>query len=228
MVARALRYPSVGQRRKREDHPGFLQGFPVSAGRVQNRMADTDCLLGTVTGTCGCGYSDTLYRKIKNDKTGETMSDLNDVKLFGRVVRDAETKTTTRGKSITLFSIAVKRDYKTESGAYEARPHFFPLTLYGEYGVKIQQYLKKGQKVIVTGYLKQERWEKDGNKRSSTAIGVNNIQLIFDSKSGNKPQENTPAQPDENDISSEDLAEFYQDEEEMFVSDEDAQQFDVF
>lgn len=108
--------------------------------------------------------------------------ELNDVKLFGRVVRDAEMKTMPNGMKIATFSIATNRSYKNEKGEFVQVGNFFPLSVYNQYAEKILPFLTKGRKVIIDGYLKQDRWEKDGVKKSATAIGVRNIQLIFDAK----------------------------------------------
>lgn len=107
--------------------------------------------------------------------------ELNDVKLFGRVVKDAEFKTSPQGTKIATFSIANRKSKsKTEENTKAA--DFFPLVIYGEYAEKIYQYLKKGQKVIIDGFLKQNKWEKDGVKKSQIMIVVKNLQLISDSQ----------------------------------------------
>lgn len=109
--------------------------------------------------------------------------ELNDVKLFGRIVRNAEMKISDNGLKIVRFTIATNRARKNEQGQYENIGHFFPLAIYGTYAEKMQPLLTKGRKVIISGFLKQDRWEQDGKKKSSISIGVNGIQLIFDRKS---------------------------------------------
>ena len=111
------------------------------------------------------------------------MSDMNDVRLFGRLVNDAELKATESGLQIARFSIAVNRTYRAESGEYASEGHFFPLALFGAYAEKMAPHLKKGQRVIVEGYLRQHRYQtQDGKARSETLIGVSRLQLIFDTK----------------------------------------------
>lgn len=108
--------------------------------------------------------------------------ELNDVKLFGRIVRDAQMKVMSNGMKIATFSIATNRSYKNEQGEFIQVGNFFPLSVYNQYAEKVLPYLTKGRKVIIDGFLKQDRWEKDGVKKSATAVGVRNIQLIFDAK----------------------------------------------
>ncbi len=124
--------------------------------------------------------------------------ELNDVKLFGRVVRDAEMKVMADGMKIATFSIATNRSYKNEKGEFVQVGNFFPLSVYNSYAEKVLPYLTKGRKVIIDGYLKQDKWEKDGVKKSATAIGVRNIQLIFDAKE--QAEKNSPQNSENNTI----------------------------
>ncbi|MBQ8678320.1 MAG: single-stranded DNA-binding protein [Treponema sp.] len=111
------------------------------------------------------------------------MSDLNSVQIFGRVVRDATMKETSGGTKITEFSIATNITCKDEKEGFVQKGNFFPLAIYGSYAEKMLPHLKKGQRVIIEGYLKQNRWVTgEGKHRSATEIGVRNIHLIFDAK----------------------------------------------
>ena len=116
---------------------------------------------------------------------------MNHIFLFGRVVKDAELKKTASGLSVAVFSIANNRSVKKNDGTYESKGNFFPLAVYGSYAEKIFRFLKKGQKLNIEGYLKQDKWEKEGARRSATAIGIRSIQFIFDSKTPNAPEEDT-------------------------------------
>lgn len=136
------------------------------------------------------------------------MSDLNDVKVFGRVVRDAVMKETAGGMKVAEFDIATNITYRDENGEFVQKGNFFPLSIFGSYAEKMLSHLRKGRRLIVEGYLKQNRWTtSDGKNRSATTIGVRKIHLIFD---GKKPD----AAQNENQNQSENFA------------DEDSQAFD--
>ena len=143
--------------------------------------------------------------------------ELNDVKLFGRIVRNAELKITGNGLKIARFTIATNRAKKNEQGKYENIGHFFPLAVYGTYAEKMQPLLLKGQKVIVSGFLKQDRWVQDGKKKSTISIGVNGIQLIFDSKS--EAEADVPGDPmyDEQIVPDQEISE----EDAVYIEDEE-------
>ena len=104
------------------------------------------------------------------------MSDLNNVTLMGRLVRDAEVRQTSSGKNCALFSLVVNRT-KKENDQYVQTPHFFNLALFGSRCQGLLPYLKKGQMIVVEGHLEQRQWEKNGEKRSGTEIVVEEIHL---------------------------------------------------
>ncbi len=123
------------------------------------------------------------------------MSDLNDVKIFGRIVRDAMMKETATGIKILEFSIANNQTYKDEKGEYVQTAHFFPLAIYGTYAEKMLPHLKRGQRVIIEGWLKQNRWiNSDGKSRSVTAIGVRKIHIVWDSKKNENSEQTAIAE----------------------------------
>ena len=86
------------------------------------------------------------------------MSEMNHIFLFGRVVKDAELKKTASGLSVAVFSVANNRSVKKSDGTYESKGNFFPLAVYGSYAEKILRFLKKGQRLNIEGYLKQDRF----------------------------------------------------------------------
>ena len=104
------------------------------------------------------------------------MSDLNIVALMGRITRDAEMKTTASGKSFVRFSIAVNRTRK-QGENYISVPSFFNLFHFGKAAEGIFPYLKKGQLVAIEGHLEQRTWEQQGEKRSSTEIVIDKLNL---------------------------------------------------
>lgn len=140
------------------------------------------------------------------------MTEMNDVKLFGRVVKDAELKKTSNNLSVVVFSIATNHSIKKDDGNWENKADFFPLAIYGQYAEDKVGKLIKGQKVIIEGYLKQNKWEKDGVKHSETIIGVSKIQFIYDSKKFEEVPEKEVSEAVE--FTEEQLAEMYTSESE--------------
>jgi len=105
------------------------------------------------------------------------MGDMNSVTLTGRLAGDAELKSTASGQTVCRFTVAVNRSVKKGDGR-ENEAGFFDVNLWGKLGESLKQYLTKGKQVAVSGELRQERWEQDGNKRSRVLIVAGNVQLL--------------------------------------------------
>lgn len=105
------------------------------------------------------------------------MADINCVVLVGRLTRDAELKYTNSGYPVCTFSIAVNRRRKN-GDTWEDEVSFFDIVLWGKQGESLNQYLVKGKQVSVSGELRQNRWEQDGQARSKVEVVAGNIQLL--------------------------------------------------
>lgn len=105
------------------------------------------------------------------------MKDINNITVCGRLTRDAELSYTQSGFAICKLSLAVNRSVK-KNDQWEDEANFFDMTIIGKRGESLTQYLTKGQQVVVSGELRQERWEKDGQNRSKVTIHVNDLQLV--------------------------------------------------
>ena len=105
------------------------------------------------------------------------MSDINTTTQVGRLTRDAETKYTGGGMCIAEFSLA--NNYRKKSGdEWIDEVNYFDVVLFGKRAEALAQYLTKGTQLAVSGSLRQDRWEKDGQKRSKVVIVANDIQLL--------------------------------------------------
>ena len=104
-------------------------------------------------------------------------ADINRVIEIGRLTRDAEVSYTPGGMAIAKMSIAVNR--RTKSGDdWADEANYFDVQLFGKSAENLKPYLLKGKQIAVDGYLKQERWESDGQKRSRVVINANDVQLL--------------------------------------------------
>jgi single-strand DNA-binding protein len=114
-------------------------------------------------------------------------NDMNVVVLVGRLTRDMELKFLNNGTPIGSFSIAVGR-VRTENERKVDEVSYFDCSLFGKFAEVMNQYMLKGKQISLTGSLRQDRWEKDGQNYSKVKINVDNIQLLSDAR----PQENVP------------------------------------
>ncbi|MBC6713575.1 single-stranded DNA-binding protein [Treponema sp. Marseille-Q3903] len=125
------------------------------------------------------------------------MSDLNDLKLQGRIVRDAVIKTAKNGKQVALFTLAVNQTHKDAEGNYVETVNYFPISTFVN-SEKFASHLKKGQPLILEGYLKQKTNDlgegSDGKHKydSRTYICPTKIHLIWTGKKENAQPQNIP------------------------------------
>lgn len=115
------------------------------------------------------------------------MTDINSVVLVGRLTRDMELKFLNNGTAVGRFSLAVNR-FAGKGKGEEAS--FFDVVLWGKQAESLNPYLKKGTRVIVSGELRQNRWEQDGNSRSKVEINATSVQMI-----GGKQETSSPSSP---------------------------------
>lgn len=105
------------------------------------------------------------------------MADINRVTIIGRLPRDAEVTYTPGGMAIAKMSLAINRRVKSGDG-WADEANYFDVQVFGKQAESLKPYLLKGKQIGVDGYLKQDRWEKDGQKFSKVTINANDIQLL--------------------------------------------------
>jgi single-strand DNA-binding protein len=108
---------------------------------------------------------------------------LNRIELIGNLGRDAETRFTANNLSVTTFSIATTHSYKGKDGNFVNET-----TWHNCVGFNLSDFykenLKKGKKFYIEGRLtKRDYTDKDGNKRYSTDVIVNQL-IPLESTSG--------------------------------------------
>lgn len=105
------------------------------------------------------------------------MSDINSIIIVGRLTRDIELKYSTKGTAIGKMGIAVNESVK-KNEVWENEVRFFNVTIFGQMAESLRPYLLKGTQIGIQGKLKQNRWEQNGQARSSIDIIATSIQLL--------------------------------------------------
>lgn len=115
---------------------------------------------------------------------------INKTIISGNLVRDAEEKRTQSGMVIVTFTVASnERRKNNQTGEWDDYPNYIDVTWFGSRAEKCKGYLVKGAKVTVEGHLRQERWEKDGQKRSKLGVILDDIELPQRQGQYNPPQQ---------------------------------------
>ncbi len=103
----------------------------------------------------------------------------NRVQLIGHLGMDPELKTFDSGKKLVRVSIATNEVYRNNNGDKVTDTEWHNLVAWGKTAEIINEYTKKGSELAVEGKLTTNTYEdKDGNKRSSTEILVNDVVLL--------------------------------------------------
>lgn len=92
----------------------------------------------------------------------------NTIILAGNLIRDPALKYTAEGKAFCRFSIGVNPDKGAPSSS---KPLFIQIMVWGKKAEACNEWLKKGQNVIVQGALQQRVWQ--------TAEGMQVILQVF-------------------------------------------------
>jgi single-strand DNA-binding protein len=112
---------------------------------------------------------------------------LNNVVIMGRLTRDPELRRTQSGTAVTSFTMAVDRDFKSQSG--EKETDFIDVVAWRNTGEFAAKYLANGRMAAVEGRIQVRNWQdKDGNRRKSVEVVADNV-YFADSKRDSKPQE---------------------------------------
>ena len=114
---------------------------------------------------------------------------LNRIVLMGRLTRDPELRRTQSGTAVTSFSLAVDRDFKSQSG--EKETDFIDIVAWRGTGEFVSKYFTKGRMAVVEGRLQVRDWkDRDGNNRRSTEVIADSV-YFGDSK---RSESGTPAE----------------------------------
>ena len=96
---------------------------------------------------------------------------MNSITITGNLGKDAEMRALNDGTSVLSFSVADNQGKDKPSIWWNA-------SLFGKRADSLQQYLFKGQSVTIVGTVSEREFtDKEGNKRKSMDVRVNDIAL---------------------------------------------------
>ena len=96
---------------------------------------------------------------------------MNKVILMGRLTRSPEVRYSQGAEPVAVarYTLAVNRRFKRKD---EPEADFIPCVAFGKRGEFAEKYFRKGQLVAVIGRLQVRSWDKDGEKRWTTEVIV--------------------------------------------------------
>lgn len=105
------------------------------------------------------------------------MITLPQVTVVGTLTGDPELRFLESGKAVATVNIASNsRKKDPNTGQYvDGDTTFLRATIWGEAAENVAESLEKGTRVIASGVLKQSSWEKNGEKKTSYQLDVDEI-----------------------------------------------------
>jgi single-strand DNA-binding protein len=104
---------------------------------------------------------------------------VNKVILIGRLGADPEVRYTSDGIAVASFRIATNENWVNKEGEKQERTDWHRIVAWRKLGEICGEYLSKGKQVYLEGKLQTRSWEdRDGNKRYTTEIVANNMQML--------------------------------------------------
>jgi single-strand DNA-binding protein len=94
----------------------------------------------------------------------------------GNLTEDPELRFTPGGLPVANFRMASNRQITNKDGSKTEKTIYFTVTVWREQAEYVASSLRKGNRVIVVGYLETEEWvDRDGNKRTTLRITANEV-----------------------------------------------------
>ena len=110
--------------------------------------------------------------------------------FVGNLGKDAETRYLQSGDPVVSFSVGVKSGYGDKATTTWAR-----CSMFGKRAEAVAPYLKKGQLVGVVGEVNLREYDdKQGQKRSSLDVRVNDLTLLGKREGNDQPAPQRQAQ----------------------------------
>lgn len=104
---------------------------------------------------------------------------INKVILVGHVGRDPEVRHLDGNRTVASFSLATSESYKNKNGEKVTNTEWHNIVLWRGLAEIAERFVKKGTLVYIEGKIRTRSWDdKDGNKRYTTEIEGDTLQLL--------------------------------------------------
>lgn len=95
---------------------------------------------------------------------------MNSIVIMGRATSAIELKSTSSGKNVASFSLAVKRPFTKDT------TDFIKVVAWDKQAEVLSKYVGKGSMVCIRGYLQVRDWDdNNGNKRYATEVVASEV-----------------------------------------------------
>ena len=107
------------------------------------------------------------------------MTDLNNVIISGNMVHDIGERDIVKVGETTKLTITIANNKSVKTnGEWKNKASFYDVVMWGKLADNLKPYLVKGKGLAIVGTLDQDRWEKDGQKKSKDYITAKEVKLL--------------------------------------------------
>ena len=133
---------------------------------------------------------------------GAGMASVNKAILLGNLGGDPELRYTPSGSAVANFTLATREQWTGKDGEKEERTEWHRIVAWGRLGEICGEYLHKGKQVYIEGRIQTRSWEdRDGNKRYTTEIVAQTMQMLGSPSKGGRAQSSDERFPGEDPVS---------------------------
>ncbi|MCD4832228.1 MAG: single-stranded DNA-binding protein [Bacteroidales bacterium] len=118
---------------------------------------------------------------------------INKVILIGNVGKDPEVRHLDSGVAVASFPLATSETYKNKDGQKVTNTEWHNIVIWRGLAEVAEKYVKKGNPLYIEGKIKTRSWDdKDGNKRYTTEIVADNMQMLGSKQSNEEAASSAP------------------------------------
>ncbi|MCJ7735547.1 MAG: single-stranded DNA-binding protein [Anaerolineales bacterium] len=122
------------------------------------------------------------------------------ITIAGNLGRDPEMRYLPSGQAVTDMSVATNRTYTDSNGQKVTETTWFRVSVWGARAETVNQYLKKGSKVLIDGYLRPDPesggprvWTRnDGTPAASFEMTAQNVTFLSSRSEDQAVQSQSP------------------------------------
>ncbi len=120
---------------------------------------------------------------------------VNKVIIVGNLGQDPEVRYMPNGNAVANFTVATSESWKDQQGQLQERTEWHRIVVYRRLAEIAGEYLRKGSKVYLEGRLQTREWQdQQGQKRYTTEIVANEMQMLDSRNAGTGGNMGAPAQ----------------------------------
>jgi len=123
------------------------------------------------------------------------MANFNKVILAGNLTRDPELSYTPSNTAVCKFGLAINRKWRDPQGSMREETCFVDCTAFGRQAETLNQYMRKGQPLLLEGRLQFSQWtSQEGQKRSKLEVVAERFQFLGGPRQADAAPRSAPPQ----------------------------------